>query len=125
MPPELEEAAWIDGWLRDLPDRGYLLATVHRAANTDDPARLAEVFGWAFAFWGGALQDPNRLGPNGGKYGLDHNRDGRIDEWFVISPEEASQELLQAVLTRDPGRRGSVPAWHASSSSSPPNARRT
>jgi hypothetical protein len=44
------------------------------------------------------------LGPNGGKWGLDKDRDGTVDEWVVISPEEASQELLQAVLTRDPKR---------------------
>lgn len=44
------------------------------------------------------------LGPNGGKWGLDKNRDGKVDEWAVISPEEASQELLQAVLTRDAAR---------------------
>ncbi len=44
------------------------------------------------------------LGPNGGKWGVDHNRDGRIDEWLVISPEEVSQELLAAVMTRDAKR---------------------
>src|SRR5438034_1639674 len=44
------------------------------------------------------------LGPNGGKWGLDRDRDGKVDEWVVISPEEASQEVLQAVLTRDPKR---------------------
>ncbi|MCE9561733.1 MAG: TlpA family protein disulfide reductase [Planctomycetes bacterium] len=41
------------------------------------------------------------LGPNGTKWGLDKNRDGQIDEWVVISPEELSQELLQAILTKD------------------------
>lgn len=41
------------------------------------------------------------LGPNGTKWGLDRNRDGHIDEWYVISPEEVSQELLKAVATRD------------------------
>jgi hypothetical protein len=41
------------------------------------------------------------LGPNGGKWGLDKDRDGKVDEWIVISPEEASQELLQAVMSRD------------------------
>ena len=41
------------------------------------------------------------LGTNGTKWGLDKDRDGRIDEWVMISPEELSQELLQAVLTRD------------------------
>jgi UDP-N-acetylglucosamine 2-epimerase len=29
--------------VRDLPDKGYLLVTVHRAANTDDPARLRAI----------------------------------------------------------------------------------
>jgi hypothetical protein len=48
------------------------------------------------------------LGPNGGKWGLDKDRDGKIDEWGVISPEEASQELLQAVLTRDARRLGAL-----------------
>lgn len=44
------------------------------------------------------------LGPNGTKWGLDRDRDGRIDEWVVLSPEELSQELLQAILTRDAKR---------------------
>ncbi len=44
------------------------------------------------------------LGPNGTKWGLDRNRDGAIDEWVVISPEEASQELLRAVANRDTKR---------------------
>jgi hypothetical protein len=41
------------------------------------------------------------LGPNGSKWGLDRNRDGIIDEWVVISPEEVSQELLRAAASRD------------------------
>ena len=41
------------------------------------------------------------LGPNGSKWGVDLNEDGRIDTWKVISPEEASQEVLQAVIARD------------------------
>jgi Thioredoxin-like len=44
------------------------------------------------------------LGPNGTKWGLDKDRDGKVDEWVVISPEELSQELLQAVLTKDTKR---------------------
>jgi hypothetical protein len=44
------------------------------------------------------------LGANGGKWGLDRDRDYKVDEWAVISPEEASQELLQAVLTGDAKR---------------------
>jgi hypothetical protein len=44
------------------------------------------------------------LGPNGGKWGVDRDRDGKIDEWLVISPEEVSQELLAAVTTGDAKR---------------------
>lgn len=44
------------------------------------------------------------LGPNGGKWGADRDRDGKIDEWIVISPEEVSQELLAAVTTGDAKR---------------------
>ncbi|HEY1187621.1 MAG TPA: redoxin domain-containing protein, partial [Gemmata sp.] len=43
-------------------------------------------------------------GPNGSKWGLDRNRDGVIDEWAVISPEEVSQEVAAAVIANDPKR---------------------
>ncbi len=42
------------------------------------------------------------VGPNGTKWGLDRNRDGTIDEWAVISPEEVSQEVARAVITNNP-----------------------
>lgn len=44
------------------------------------------------------------LGPNGTKWGLDRDRNGTIDEWVVISPEEVSQEILKAVVARDAKR---------------------
>ncbi|VTS07922.1 TlpA disulfide reductase family protein [Tuwongella immobilis] len=44
------------------------------------------------------------LGTNGSKWGVDLNEDGRIDSWKSISSEEVSQELLQAVLTKDAAR---------------------
>jgi hypothetical protein len=58
-----------------------------------------------------AANEPHQyrwLGPNGTKWGLDKDRDGRIDEWVVLSPEELSQELVQAVLTRDAKRAESL-----------------
>ncbi|MBA4190068.1 MAG: hypothetical protein C0467_18950 [Planctomycetaceae bacterium] len=48
------------------------------------------------------------LGANGTKWGLDKDRDGTIDEWVVMSPEELSQELLQAVLTNDAKRAAAL-----------------
>ena len=44
------------------------------------------------------------LGVNGGKWGMDLNGDGTIDEWFAISPEEVSQELFAAIATKNPAR---------------------
>jgi len=40
----------------------------------------------------------------GAKWGLDPNEDGKIDSWKQISPEEVSQEILQAVAKRDYAR---------------------
>jgi thiol-disulfide isomerase/thioredoxin len=37
----------------------------------------------------------------GSRWGVDNDRDGRIDEWKIISPEEVSQEILQALITKD------------------------
>lgn len=37
----------------------------------------------------------------GSRWGVDENKDGRIDSWKVISPEEVSQEILQALITKD------------------------
>jgi len=41
------------------------------------------------------------LGPNGGKWGADTNGDGRIDSWYVISPEEVGQELFFALANNE------------------------
>jgi thiol-disulfide isomerase/thioredoxin len=37
----------------------------------------------------------------GSKWGVDENKDGKIDSWKVISPEEVSQEILAALINRD------------------------
>lgn len=44
------------------------------------------------------------LGANGGKWGGDPRKTGAITTWYVISPEEVSQELLAAVVTGDKKR---------------------
>src|SRR5579884_1721873 len=41
------------------------------------------------------------LNSGGMKWGVDEDRDGRIDSWKAISPEEVSQEILQALVTHD------------------------
>ena len=44
------------------------------------------------------------LGVNGGKFGADADEDGTIDTWYVLSPEELSQEVFAALQTRNPKR---------------------
>jgi thiol-disulfide isomerase/thioredoxin len=44
------------------------------------------------------------LNTAGTRWGLDRNEDGRIDSWKVISAEEVSIELVQAVADRDSNR---------------------
>lgn len=41
------------------------------------------------------------LNTGGMKWGVDTDHDGKIDFWRMISAEEISQEILQAVVTRD------------------------
>jgi hypothetical protein len=41
------------------------------------------------------------LNAGGMKWGVDRDKDGRIEHWKAISPEEVSQELLQALIAHD------------------------
>jgi thiol-disulfide isomerase/thioredoxin len=41
------------------------------------------------------------LNSGGSKWGIDSDRDGHIDTWKVISPEEVSQEAMRALVKRD------------------------
>ncbi|HTU20706.1 MAG TPA: TlpA disulfide reductase family protein [Gemmataceae bacterium] len=41
------------------------------------------------------------LNAGGSKWGIDENKDGKIDSWKVISPEEVSQEILAALINKD------------------------
>jgi hypothetical protein len=44
------------------------------------------------------------LNSAGMKWGIDESRDGKIKTWKAISPEEVSQEVLQAIVHRDYAR---------------------
>lgn len=44
------------------------------------------------------------LGTAGIRWGVDINKDGKIDSWKVISAEEVTQELVEAVKTKDKQR---------------------
>jgi hypothetical protein len=44
------------------------------------------------------------LNAGGSRWGVDYDRDGKIDSWKVISAEEVTQEVLQAIVTKDSAR---------------------
>src|SRR5262249_19379079 len=44
------------------------------------------------------------LGSAGMKWGVDVNKDNKIDSWRMISAEEVSQEILQAIINKDYNR---------------------
>jgi thiol-disulfide isomerase/thioredoxin len=44
------------------------------------------------------------LNAGGSRWGIDSDKDGKIDAWRAISPEEVSQEILRALATRDHAR---------------------
>ena len=44
------------------------------------------------------------LNTGGTRWGVDSNKDGVIDSWKVISPEEVSEEVVMALATRDVNR---------------------
>ncbi len=48
------------------------------------------------------------LGANGGKWGGDPNKTGTITTWYVMSPEELSQELLAALISQDKKRHDAL-----------------
>jgi hypothetical protein len=48
------------------------------------------------------------LGSAGSKWGIDLDGDGKIDTWLVISPEELSQELLNAIISKNAKRLQSL-----------------
>jgi hypothetical protein len=62
-----------------------------------------EVYRETDSTFGGKGKADNFRWLNGGgsKWGVDQNKDGVIDTWKVISPEEVSQEVVRALATRD------------------------
>ncbi len=64
----------------------------------------AEVYAEIDSTFTGKPDQYRWLNAGGCKWGVDENKDGRIDSWKVISPEEVSQEILQALINKDFGR---------------------
>ncbi|MSR32283.1 MAG: redoxin domain-containing protein [Gemmataceae bacterium] len=101
------------GWvLKD--SQGTLL---RRFFDTNDDNRIdiwsyyrdgLEVYRETDTNFNGKADQYRWLNSGGAKTGVDENEDERIDNWLAMSPEEASQEILRAVSTRDFSRLKSL-----------------
>jgi thiol-disulfide isomerase/thioredoxin len=45
---------------------------------------------------------------SGSRWGLDKNEDGKVDSWKVLSPEEASREVIKALVAQDERMLGTL-----------------
>jgi thiol-disulfide isomerase/thioredoxin len=61
----------------------------------------AEVYTEMDTTYEGKANQYRWLNAGGSRWGIDEDRDGKIDAWKVISPEEVGQEVLLAVINRD------------------------
>jgi hypothetical protein len=61
----------------------------------------AEVYREVDSNFDGKVDQYRWLNAGGMKWGVDLDQDGKIDAWKMISAEEVSQEILQAIITRD------------------------
>jgi thiol-disulfide isomerase/thioredoxin len=63
-----------------------------------------EVYRDVDANFNGKADQYRWLGTSGTRWGLDKNEDGTIDSWKMISPEEATAEVIAALRERDAAR---------------------
>jgi len=60
-----------------------------------------EVYREIDSTFSGVVDQYRWVNTGGMKWGLDTNKDGKIDTWKMISPEEVSQEIMQALIAKD------------------------
>src|SRR5207249_1695135 len=96
------------GWLLTLKDAGGNLLIRLMDTNGDNRPDVwayykdgAEVYREIDSTFTGKPDQYRWLNAGGMRWGYDQNRDGRIDYWKAISAEEVSQEVLQALITKD------------------------
>ncbi|HZY89348.1 MAG TPA: hypothetical protein VFE78_31285, partial [Gemmataceae bacterium] len=106
---ELAKADRGSGWL--LKDKDGRLLRRFFDSNADNRIDVwsyfkdgTEVYRETDTTFSGKPDQYRWLNAGGSKWGTDEAKDGRIKSWKVISPEEVSQELLQALIARDVAR---------------------
>ncbi len=106
---ELDKAERGSGWL--LKDKDGRLLRRFFDSNGDNRIDVwsyykdgVEVYRETDTNFSGKPDQYRWLNAGGSRWGTDEAKDGRIKTWKVISPEEVSQELLQALITKDVAR---------------------
>jgi thiol-disulfide isomerase/thioredoxin len=101
------------GWSVEGPDG----ATLRRFIDTNGDNKVDQ---WCFFLDGvevyrdidsrssGKADQFRWLNGNGSRWGLDNNGDGKIDSWKILSPEEATSEVVAALANRISDRFASV-----------------
>jgi hypothetical protein len=106
---ELDKAERGSGWL--LKDKDGRLLRRFFDSNGDNRIDVwsyykdgVEIYRETDTTFSGKPDQYRWLHAGGSRWGTDEAKDGRIKSWKVISPEEVSQELLQALITKDVAR---------------------
>src|SRR5262245_29280859 len=106
---ELVKAGRASGWLLK-DDKGEILRR-YMDTNGDNKIDIwsyyhkgVEVYREIDSNFNDKVDQYRWLHSAGTRWGIDPAEDGRIKSWKIISPEEVSQEVLQAVLKRDYAR---------------------
>jgi thiol-disulfide isomerase/thioredoxin len=105
-------------WIRDTPKGGWTLTVkdaegnllrrfVDSGGNDNRPdvwsyyKEGVEVYSEIDSTYSGKPDQYRWYNSGGSRWGVDRDKDGYIDYWKAISPEEVSQEIFQALITKD------------------------
>src|SRR5262249_12885677 len=102
---ELDKRARGSGWVLKGPD-GKVLRRFYASNNRNVDLWSyhrdgVEVYRETDTTGTGRPDQYRCLNAGGSKWGVDSDKDGKIDYWRVISQEEVSQEVLRALATRN------------------------
>ncbi len=106
---KIEKRGGVDGYLvrnaNEQPLRWF--ADTNGDRNVDQWCYFqngVEVYRDIDSDFNGTADEYRWLGTAGMRWGVDKNEDGKIDRWKMISAEEVSSEVVEAVRTRDAER---------------------
>ncbi|MFO0920948.1 MAG: redoxin domain-containing protein [Pirellulales bacterium] len=106
---KIEKRGGVDGYLVRNPNGQPLrwFADTNGDRNVDQWCYFqngVEVYRDIDSDFNGVADEYRWLGTAGLRWGVDSNEDGKIDRWKMISAEELTAEIVEAVRTKDPDR---------------------